>query len=128
MRDLVTVRTGWSLLAIGALVGVTATLTCAAQKPQPARRVAIEVDCTDPRACALAEQRALDIWSEERGPGIPLAVVVTAPTLDTLRAAGVRFTVLVDDIDAVARAEHDRLQSTASISANARPADWFAEY
>jgi carboxypeptidase T len=128
MRQLVTPQTARPVLAAIALLVVTGALTCRAHESHPARRVAIEVDCTDARACALAEKRALDVWSEERGPGLPLAVVVAEPDLDTLRAAGVPFTVLVDDIDAVARAEHDRLQATASISAMARPADWFAEY
>ena len=87
-------------------------------------RIAIRVPCDDPAACALAASRAIDVWSERHGPGLPLDVVVTADALPGLAAAGVSWEVLVPDIDAVARAEAARLRSPAA----ARPGDWFAEY
>jgi carboxypeptidase T len=89
----------------------------------PAKRVAIRVDCTDPTACARAEAVALDVWSEERGPGMPLDVVVLASQLDALADAHVTWTVIADDIDADARAEAERLAQPAVAGA-----DWFAEY
>src|SRR5262245_7045969 len=88
------------------------------------KRVAIRVDCTDAPACTLAESLALDVWSEERGPKLPLDVVVAEPALDRLEAAGVQWQVLVPDIDAVAREERARLRHPSA----ARGTDWFAEY
>jgi carboxypeptidase T len=54
--------------------------------------------------------------------------VVHEHVLAELRAAHVPFTVIVDDIDAVARAEHERLHGASQISSLAQPADWFADY
>jgi murein tripeptide amidase MpaA len=87
-------------------------------------RSAIRVDCTEPGACALAESLALDVWSEERGPALPLDVVVTSDGLRRLDAAHVRWQMLEPDIDAVARAERERLRGAAA----RQPADWFADY
>src|SRR5258706_3957647 len=88
----------------------------------PSTRSAIRVDCAaDPRACELAEAVAVDVWSEERGAGLPLDVVVTPDGLTRLSLAGVAWEVLVDDIDAAARDESMRMQSV-------RPGDWFAEF
>jgi hypothetical protein len=102
----------------GAALALTAiALVCRHDAPT---RVAIRVAC-DERACALAEALALDVWSEERGPGMPLDVVVSSSALDELAAAHVTWQVLVPDIDAVARAETERLHA-------ARPGDWFADY
>src|SRR5262245_53581389 len=91
---------------------------------RPPTRIAIRIDCAaDFAACELAESMALDVWSEERGLGLPLDLVVTAATLDRLAAAGVHAQVLVPDIDAVARAERARLRSPA-----ARGSEFFADY
>jgi hypothetical protein len=86
--------------------------------PHAPTRVAIRVDASD---AALAESIALDVWSEDRGPGLPLDVVVTADALPRLALAGVHYEVLVPDIDAAAQAESARLHAAA-------PADWFAEF
>jgi hypothetical protein len=86
-------------------------------------RVAIRVACGDPAACAIAESLASDVWSEQRGPGLPLDVVVASDRLPALAARGVAWQVLVADIDAVAAAEAARLRSPA-----ARAAEWSAEY
>jgi carboxypeptidase T len=90
-------------------------------------RVAIRVACDEPAACAtaasIAASLALDVWSEQRGPGVPLDVVVASDRLDELAARGVSWHVLVPDIDAVAAAEAARLRSPA-----ARTAEWSAEY
>ena len=87
-------------------------------------RVAIRVACDGSSACAVAEARALDVWSEEQGPGIPLDVVVPSDVLAELDAARVRFQILVPDIDEAARVEAARLHAPTA----ARPADWFAEF
>ena len=87
------------------------------------KRVAIRVDCTDAGKCSFAESLASDVWSEERGPDLPLDLVVTDDVLPRLAAADVRWQVIVPDIDAVARAERARLKH-----AHAQSADWFAEY
>jgi hypothetical protein len=107
------------------LVGVVA-LACVVLVPTTpaARRVAIRVDCAVPGACALAELAALDVWSEHRGPGLPLDVVVRSTVLPQLEAAGVAWTVIDGDIDATARAEAARLRSAAAL----QPGDWFADY
>jgi murein tripeptide amidase MpaA len=80
-------------------------------------RVAIRVDCNVALACERAEAAALDVWSEERGPGLPLDVVVPDGALANLYA----YQVIVPDIDAAAAGERARLHAAA-------PADWFAEY
>ncbi len=108
------------LIALGLLVGVT-VVAYLQSSPHPTVRVAIRVDCTHPETCALAEAVALDVWSEERGPGLPLDVVVTDDALDRLVAAGIDVHVLVPDIDAAARDEQVRI-------ATSQPGDWFAEY
>jgi len=69
----------------------------------------------------FAEALALDVWSEERGPGRPLDLVVTPAALPLLEGAGVAYEVLDPDIDASARAEHERLQKPG-------PKEFFAEY
>jgi carboxypeptidase T len=108
-------------VAIGAVVlGVPGP---AATPSHPPVRVAIRVACTA-ATCPVVESLALDVWSEQRGPGLPLDVVVADDALGRLAAAGVSWQVLVADIDAVARAEAERLHGPAA----ARPGDWFAEY
>jgi carboxypeptidase T len=87
-------------------------------------RVVIRVACDDLAACELAEQLALDVWSEQRGRGLPLDVVVDDDSLARLAAAGVSYEVLSADIDADARAETARIRSARA----ADSADWFAEY
>jgi carboxypeptidase T len=111
-----------SALAAAALT-IAAAGALVARTGSPSVRVAIRVSCDDPAACALAESLALDVWSEQQGPGLPLDVVVWSNALDRLAAAGVPWQVMVPDIDAVAAAEARRLRSPA-----ARTADWFAEY
>jgi zinc carboxypeptidase len=103
---------GFRYVALAAL----ALLLAPAVRHAP-RRVAVRVDCTRPGACALAEQLALDVWSEQRGPGLPLDVVVSEDDLDRLAA----YQILVPDIDAAARAEHARI-------AAAHDADFFTDY
>lgn len=92
-------------------------------EPTAVRRTAISVACDRPADCALAEALAVDVWSEHRGAGLPLDVVVTQDALAELTAHGVRYDLLVEDIDAVAAAEHARVHGPA-----AQTADWFAEY
>ena len=65
----------------------------------------------------LVDALALDVWSEDRAPGDPIDVVVDSDDLDQLVGA----LVLVDDIDAVAAAEHAR------IAARPNP-DFFGEF
>jgi carboxypeptidase T len=110
-----------SLAALGLAVAAGAALV-ARQPPAPVR-VAIRVDCGEPARCAAAEARSVDVWSEQRGPKLPLDLVVPSDALPGLRAAGVSWQVLVPDIDAVAADEAARLRSPA-----AHTADWFAEY
>src|SRR5258706_13216941 len=77
----------------------------------PSTRSAIRVDCAaDPRACELAEAVAVDVWSEERGVGLPLDVVVTPDGLTRLSLAGGAWGGLGADIAAAGRAEAMRMQ------------------
>ncbi|MCX5747450.1 MAG: M14 family zinc carboxypeptidase [Proteobacteria bacterium] len=90
--------------------------------PAPTQiRVAIRVDCTRADTCALVDRLALDVWSEDRGAGLPLDVVVDAADLGQF-APGM-YEVLVPDIDAVAAAERARLARPAAATA-----EWSAEY
>lgn len=111
-----------SLASIGLALGAAAVFA-AHHAARPPVRVAIRVACDAPAACVLAEALAVDVWSEERGAGLPLDVVVPADALAELAAAGVSWHVLVPDIDAVAAAEAARLRSPA-----AHTTDWFGEY
>lgn len=92
------------------------------------RRVAIRVDCTDVEACVRASALAVDVWSEQRGPGLPLDVVLEHRDLARLAAEGVEWTVLDEDIDATARAEATRLATTMTVAATATPEEWYAEF
>ncbi|MDB4958229.1 MAG: putative carboxypeptidase [Myxococcales bacterium] len=113
----------WSaLVALSVVVCTSAVLLLPSTTAKT--RVAIRVPCEQPAACAFAESLAVDVWSEERAPGLPLDVVVMNDALHRLDAAGVAWQMLVPDIDAVAKAEWDRLHDPAV----ARPADWFGEY
>ncbi len=87
-------------------------------------RVAVRVHCDDAMACALAESLALDVWSEHRGVGLPLDIVVPEGAVARLREAGLSPTILVPDIDAVAAAEAARLRDHEA----ARPGDWYGEF
>lgn len=116
-------RARWLSLAALGLVGVVAVAAAPRATGHAPARVAIRVACERPADCALVEALAVDVWSEERGPGVPLDVVVMSDRFAELRARGVTWQVLVPDIDAVAAAEAARLRDPAN-----RPADWFAEY
>lgn len=92
------------------------------------RRVAIRVDCDDVAACAVASALAVDVWSEQRGPGLPLDVVLEHRDLARLAAEGVAWTVLDEDIDATAHAEATRLTTTMTVAATATPEQWYGEF
>jgi hypothetical protein len=114
---------GFYVVIVGA--AAIAGHLCSSVTPRTPTRTAIRVACADPADCELAASLAVDVWSEGVGPGLPLDVVVTGDARDRLDAAGVSYEVLVPDIDAVARAERERLRSPTV----ARPGDdWFAEY
>jgi hypothetical protein len=108
------------------LIGLTclAALVTHGGHARSSTRVAIQVACDDAATCAYAESLALDVWSEERGPGMPLDLVVSSAALSRLTAAGVAWEILVPDIDAAARAESARLHDPRA----AQPADWFGEF
>ncbi len=114
--------------ALGAL---TLSLVAAAgiqharsSSPAHPTRVAIRVECTDASACERAEAIALDVWSEERGPGLPLDVVVASDALPVLQRAGIVWTVIDADIDVTAAAEAARLRGATVTDGG----DWFSEY
>lgn len=117
-------RVPWLIVGAATLVVVLRGAAPSSTPASAATRVAIRVACHQASACALAESLALDVWSEQRGPGLPLDVVVADDALARLAAAGVTWRVLEPDIDAVARAEAERLARPAAL----RPADWFADY
>lgn len=103
---------------LGLLLVLFAITVVVARTPstRTASRIAIRV-AENP----FAESLALDVWSEERGPGLPLDLVVTQSALPLLDGAGVAYEVLDPDIDASARAEHERLQKPG-------PKEFFAEF
>jgi carboxypeptidase T len=105
-RLVVWIWLGWAAVAAVALWPRTS----------PTRRLAIRV-----QPSVLAESLALDTWSEETGPGLPLDIVVGEDALGTLAAAGITWQVLVPDVDAVADAEAMRLHL-------ARPGGFFDDY
>ena len=118
------------MVAGGALIAAAgaaaAALVLGLQSPE--KRVAIRIDCSDVEACVLADTLAIDVWSEQRGPGLPLDVVVNEGDLAELQAKGVAWTVLEADIDATARAETERIGTTVSAAATATPEVWFSEF
>lgn len=111
---------------LGAATWMTAPPPEVAVCPDESTRVAVRIECphTKEKACRRAEALALDVWSEHRGPGLPLDIVVTPAVIHALEDEGLDLEVLVPDIDAAAEAEAERLQSpTAS-----KPTDWFGEF
>ncbi len=120
--DLIAERAPWWALA--GLVAATCGAVLVAPGAPDRKRSAIRVDCATPDACELAESVALDVWSEHRGPGMPLDVVVDARGLARLDGANVRWQLIDADIDASARVEAERLRRPAAL----QPADWFADY
>ncbi len=106
------------------VAGIAASLvTWAAPRPARDPRVAIRIDChADSPSCALASPFALDIWSEEQGPDVPLELVVRESSLTSLTAAHIDYQVTVANIDAVAEAEAQRLRQLDGSG------DFFADY
>ncbi|MDQ3365820.1 MAG: hypothetical protein M3680_10375 [Myxococcota bacterium] len=132
-------RPGLRAAAYSLAILATSLLVCWHELPagpaSPPVRTAIRVHCGDLATCTFAESLALDVWSDRRGPGAPLDVVVTRAAFARLDAAGIPWRTLVPDIDAVARAEAARLRNPARASSAsfrslmaARPGDWFSEY
>jgi carboxypeptidase T len=115
-----------TVLAGAASIAVGAALAFWCQSDD--RRVAIRVACDDVAACAVASALAVDVWSEQRGPGLPLDVVLHHRDLGKLAAEGVTWTVLDEDIDATAGAEATRLATTMTVAATATPEQWYAEF
>ena len=106
------------------LAGVMALVLTHETTPESSRRVAIRVDCHRGPGCALAEELALDVWTEERASGEPFDVVVAEAALDRLRAAGAVWEVIDPDIDATARAEAARIRTQSTTAVD----DWFSEF
>lgn len=117
-------RRGLLALVLAASAGGVALLLARDAAPASSRRVAIRVDCPAEAPCALAEELAKDVWTEQRALGEPLDLVLAEPDLARLGAAGVAFSVLDPDIDATASAETARIQAQAAV----RTEDWFAEF
>jgi carboxypeptidase T len=103
------------------LVAALAASLLTVNRAVPDPRVEIRVDCHDPGACALAAEYALDIWSEDTGPDLPLDLVVHKSTLDILTDVHVPFEIESNDIDADARTEQVRIAHDGST-------DFFADY
>lgn len=114
--------------AAGLVVAIVSVVVVYGVMSPDERRVAISVDCADEAACALAASLAVDVWSEQRGPGLPLDVVVAQRDLARLAAAGAVWTVLDDDIDASARTEAARLATTMMVADTAPPERWFSDF
>ncbi|HEY1818186.1 MAG TPA: M14 family zinc carboxypeptidase [Kofleriaceae bacterium] len=114
-------RIAITYVPVAAIAIAAASLALIKSPSRSATRVALRVDCT---SCALPEALALDVWSEQLGPNLPLDIVVSDRSLPILDAAHVSYQVLVPDIDAVARDEAQRLRHPTI----AALADWFGEY
>jgi hypothetical protein len=100
---------GLSLVVTAALIAAIVALRPHPLPPLPVR-TAIRVHCSA-LTCPLVESLAIDVWSEQRGPGLPLDIVVTDDTLPRLDAAAIAWQILVPDIDEAARAEAARLRN-----------------
>jgi carboxypeptidase T len=113
------IRVGVVGLMAAALAGIAVSLVGGAAD---SKRVAIRVECANEALCAAAEARALDVWSERTGPGLPIDLVVDSDELSLFDELGLDWTVLDPDIDATEAAELSRVQFRAM------HADFFAEY
>lgn len=89
-----------------------------------AQRRAVRVWPRDEAELAWVRTFALDEWTEHLAPGEPIDVVVDGDGVEALAAHGARWSVLIDDIDAVAAAERARLHAPSA----QRPGDWLSEY
>jgi carboxypeptidase T len=117
-------RAGWlAALAGGLAAAALAVYLNAPAAPGAPIHRAIRVTCSE-ADCAKVEALADDVWSEQRGPGLPLDVVVTDEALAELASAGITWQVTVPDVDAAIAAEAARLHAPEA----AQPVDWFADY
>jgi murein tripeptide amidase MpaA len=87
-------------------------------------RMAVRIHARNADVRAMALAVALDVWSDAQADDLPIDIVIETSALDMLRDRGAQPEVLVDDIDAVARAEAERLRAP---QAN-KPSDFFAEF
>lgn len=119
----------WCWLGAAVAAGIALAGLAAGQRARtgsPVQRqlhVAARVQCPAV-GCAAVESLALDVWSEQRGPGMPLDIVIERRSFARLGALGASWEILVPDVDAAIAEETARLHRPAA----ARPADWFAEY
>ncbi len=94
----------------------------------PSVRSAIRVHPRDLDELEQVRELAPDVWSEHvdisTADALAIDVVVDASGFAALDEAAIPWELLVRDIDAVAAAEHERLESPEA----QRPTDWFAEY
>ena len=82
------------LLLLAVLVAATALTTYVRRQPPPPTRVAIRVTCPDASTCAfIAQELALDVWSEQQVSDLVLDVVVARATLALLDEARVRWRI-----------------------------------
>ncbi|MEO8707133.1 MAG: M14 metallopeptidase family protein [Kofleriaceae bacterium] len=94
-------------------------LVARAPAPPLAREMAVEVMPRNSFELALTLELALDRWSEHVVTGEPVVVVLSPASLGLLR--GIQYRILVDDLEAAAARERDRLATRAQAS-------WFTEY
>jgi predicted deacylase len=93
---------------------------------EPAALAAVRVSEASPTLRAELLARAADVWSEHEGEA-SLDVVLAPEDLAWLRAQDVALEVLVPDVQALAAAERERLESPAAAKPPT-PGEWFTEY
>jgi hypothetical protein len=60
-----------------------------------------------------------DVWSEGTKPGMPVDLHVTAQQLKRLKRVGLRYTILIDDLQAVVDTESAQLQQAQPLAVSA---------
>ena len=113
----------WTL-ALGAIalfaVGVATSRTAAHDT-----RAAVRVEPRTADELAMTLALADDLWSENLSVRDPVVVVLARAGLEQLRASGVPARIVVDDIEAVARDERERLRHRVR---DATGPGWYADY
>lgn len=101
-------------------LGILLVLIWSIRTRDASKRTAIRVEC-EGATCDLVESLAADVWTERRGPGMPLEVVVTRDKLALFDDLGIAWRMLVPDVDLVAEREAARISASVTD-------DWFDEF
>jgi murein tripeptide amidase MpaA len=125
MRRLILVCAGSAMAASAAWAQPDA-----AQEQPPALYAGhrlVEARIQTPQEMARMLEISGDCWACHPRPGV-VPFRVAPERMDELRASGIEFEVVIEDLQGVVDGERARIRAARAASAGDRAADWFAEY